>query len=49
MIDEVAVGDGELLRQRLNVTGAEETLRSVIEALGEEVAENHEGEGRDDR
>lgn len=39
VIDEVAAGDGGLLRQGLKVKGEEEALRPLIEALGGEVAE----------
>jgi hypothetical protein len=42
VIEEVATGGGELLRQGLRVKSKEEALRPVIEALGGEVAEYYE-------
>lgn len=45
VIDEVAAGQGELLRKGLKVSGEEEALRPVIERLGGEVAEYYEGMG----
>jgi hypothetical protein len=43
VIDEVAAGDGDLLREGLKVKSEEEALQPVIEALGGEVAEYYEG------
>jgi hypothetical protein len=43
VIDEVAAGQGELLRKGLKVKGEEEALRPLIEALGGEVAEYYAG------
>lgn len=43
VIDEIAAGDGGLLRKGLKVRSEEEALRPVIEALGGEVAEYYEG------
>lgn len=45
VIDEVAAGDGGLMRQGLNVGDEEEALRPVIGAVGGEVAEYYEGVG----
>ena len=43
VIDEVAAGDGDLLRKGLSVRSEEEALRPVIKALGGEVGEYYEG------
>jgi hypothetical protein len=43
VIEEVAEGGGELLREGLKVKGEEEALRPVIETLGGEVAEYFAG------
>jgi hypothetical protein len=43
VIEEVAAGDGDLLRKGLRVRSEEEALRPVIEAVGGEVAEYYEG------
>jgi hypothetical protein len=42
VINEVAAGDGDLLRKGLRVRGEEEALRPVIEVMGGEVAEYYE-------
>jgi hypothetical protein len=43
VVDEVAAGDGGLMRQGLSVGDEEEALRPVIGAVGGEVAEYYEG------
>jgi hypothetical protein len=43
VIEEVAAGQGELLREGLKVRSEEEALRPVIEALGGEVVEYYAG------
>jgi hypothetical protein len=43
VIDEIAAGGGELLREGLKVKSEDEALRPVIQALGGEVAEYYEG------
>jgi hypothetical protein len=43
VIEEVAEGGGELLREGLKVKGEEEALRPVIEGLDREVAEYYTG------
>src|SRR3954469_1853868 len=43
VIEEVAEGGGELLREGLKVKSEEEALRPVIEAVGGEVAEYYAG------
>jgi hypothetical protein len=43
VIDEVAAGDGELLKKGFSVRSEDEALRLMIEALGGEVAEYYGG------